>query len=145
MTEGKIVPQLTGFAIPLVLGNLFQLTYNAADSVIVGKFVGEEALAAVGTAGPIMNMIILFISGMCMGAGILMSTQYGARRYDRLRRQISTTLLGGLAFSAVTALILILAARPLLALLQVPADILEASVLYLRIIFTGLLLSLIHI
>ena len=68
MTEGKIVPQLTGFAIPLVLGNLFQLTYNAADSVIVGKFVGEEALAAVGTAGPIMNMIILFISGMCMGA-----------------------------------------------------------------------------
>ena len=56
-----------------------------------------------GTAGPIMNMIILFISGMCMGAGILMSTQYGARRYDRLRRQISTTLLGGLAFSAVTA------------------------------------------
>ena len=139
MTEGKIVPQLTGFAIPLVLGNLFQLTYNAADSVIVGKFVGEEALAAVGTAGPIMNMIILFISGMCMGAGILMSTQYGARRYDRLRRQISTTLLGGLAFSAVAALVLILAAKPLLALLQVPADILEASVLYLRIIFTGLL------
>lgn len=144
MTEGKIVPQLTGFAIPLVLGNLFQLTYNAADSVIVGKFVGEEALAAVGTAGPIMNMIILFISGMCMGAGILMSTQYGARRYDRLRRQISTTLLGGLAFSAVAALVLILAAKPLLALLQVPADILEASVLYLRIIFTGLLFTFVY-
>ena len=62
-----------------------------------------------------------------MGAGILMSTQYGARRYDRLRRQISTTLLGGLAFSAVAALVLILAARPLLALLQVPADILVQS------------------
>lgn len=59
MTEGKIIPQLTAFTIPLVLGNLFQLTYNAADSVIVGKFVGDEALAAVGTAGPVMNMIIL--------------------------------------------------------------------------------------
>ena len=81
MTEGKIIPQLTGFTIPLILGNLFQLTYNAADSVIVGKFVGDDALAAVGTAGPIMNMVILFISGMCMGAGILMSTQYGAKKY----------------------------------------------------------------
>ena len=79
-----------------MLGNLFQLTYNAADSVIVGKFVGDEALAAVGTAGPVMNMIILFISGMCMGAGILMSTQYGAKKYDQLERQISTTMLGGL-------------------------------------------------
>ena len=74
MTEGRIIPQLTEFTIPLVLGNLFQLTYNAADSVIVGKFVGDDALAAVGTAGPVMNMVILFISGMCMGAGILMST-----------------------------------------------------------------------
>ena len=63
MTEGKIIPQLTKFTIPLVLGNLFQLTYNAADSVIVGKFVGDDALAAVGSAGPIMNMVILFISG----------------------------------------------------------------------------------
>ena len=79
MTEGKIIPQLTGFTIPLILGNLFQLTYNAADSVIVGKFVGDDALAAVGTAGPVMNMVILFISGMCMGAGILMSTQYGGK------------------------------------------------------------------
>ena len=86
MTEGRIIPQLTEFTIPLVLGNLFQLTYNAADSVIVGKFVGDDALAAVGTAGPIMNMVILFISGMCMGAGILMSTQYGAKKYNLLER-----------------------------------------------------------
>ena len=82
MTKGPIIPQLTEFTIPLVLGNLFQLTYNAADSVIVGKFVGDDALAAVGSAGPIMNMVILFISGMCMGAGILMSTQYGAKKYE---------------------------------------------------------------
>ena len=67
MTKGRILPQMTAFAIPLILGNLFQILYNATDSIIVGKFVGDDALAAVGTAGPIMNMAILFISGMCMG------------------------------------------------------------------------------
>ena len=144
MTEGRIIPQLTEFTIPLVLGNLFQLTYNAADSVIVGKFVGDDALAAVGTAGPIMNMVILFISGMCMGAGILMSTHYGAEDYKLLERQISTSMLGGLAFSAVVALFLILFAHPLLQLLQVPADIIGSAKGYLRIIFLGLIFTFVY-
>ena len=144
MTEGRIIPQLTEFTIPLVLGNLFQLTYNAADSVIVGKFVGDDALAAVGTAGPIMNMVILFISGMCMGAGILMSTHYGAKDYKLLERQISTSMLGGLAFSAVVALFLILFAHPLLQLLQVPADIIGSAKGYLRIIFLGLIFTFVY-
>ena len=144
MTKGRIIPQLTEFTIPLVLGNLFQLTYNAADSVIVGKFVGDDALAAVGTAGPIMNMVILFISGMCMGAGILMSTHYGAKDYKLLERQISTSMLGGLAFSAVVALFLILFAHPLLQLLQVPADIIGSAKGYLRIIFLGLIFTFVY-
>lgn len=144
MTEGKIIPQLTEFTIPLVLGNLFQLTYNAADSMIVGKFVGDGALAAVGTAGPVMNMVILFISGMCMGAGILMSTQYGAKKYELLERQISTTMLGGLAFSAVVALLLVAFAYPLLTILQVPADIIHSAVVYLRIVFTGLIFTFVY-
>ena len=93
MTKGRILPQLTAFAIPLILGNLFQIMYNAADSIIVGQFVGDDALAAVGTAGPIMNMAILFISGMCMGASILMSTLFGAKDMEKLEKQISTTLI----------------------------------------------------
>ena len=97
MTQGKILLPLVSFTIPLVLGNLFQLTYNAADSVIVGKYVGEQALAAVGTSTPIMNIAILLISGMCMGASVLMSSQYGAKDYDTLSRQISTTMLAGCA------------------------------------------------
>ena len=96
MTEGAITPKLIKFTIPLVLGNLFQLTYNAIDTIIVGRYVGKNALAAVGSSGPIMNMAILFISGMCMGAGILMSSKYGAKKYDELNRQISTTMIGGL-------------------------------------------------
>lgn len=78
MTTGAITPLLVKFTIPLVLGNLFQLTYNAADSIIVGKFVGEDALAAVGTSNPLMTLAILFINGLCLGAGILVSTAYGA-------------------------------------------------------------------
>ena len=141
MTEGKIIPQLTAFTIPLILGNLFQLTYNAADSVIVGKFVGDDALAAVGTAGPVMNMVILFISGMCMGAGILMSTQYGAKKYAQLERQVSTAMIGGLGFSAAVTILLLVFAHPLLALLQVPQDIISSSTVYLRIIFGGLIFT----
>lgn len=144
MTEGKIIPQLTGFTIPLILGNLFQLTYNAADSVIVGKFVGDDALAAVGTAGPIMNMVILFISGMCMGAGILMSTQYGAKKYAQLECQISTAMIGGLAFSAAVTVLLLIFAHPLLVLLQVPQDIIGSAAVYLRIIFGGLIFTFIY-
>lgn len=144
MTRGRIIPQITQFTIPLVLGNLFQLTYNAADSVIVGKFVGDEALAAVGTAGPIMNMVILFISGMCMGAGILMSTHYGAKDYSLLERQISTSMLGGLGFSAIISLLLIVFAHPLLELLQVPADIIGSAKGYLRIIFLGLIFTFVY-
>ena len=144
MTEGKIIPQLTGFTIPLILGNLFQLTYNAADSVIVGKFVGDDALAAVGTAGPIMNMVILFISGMCMGAGILMSTQYGAKKYAQLECQISTAMIGGLAFSAAVTVLLLIFAHPLARLLQVPQDIIGSAAVYLRIIFGGLIFTFIY-
>ena len=144
MTKGRIIPQLTEFTIPLVLGNLFQLTYNAADSVIVGRFVGDDALAAVGTAGPIMNMVILFISGMCMGAGILMSMYYGQKNYQVLERQISTTLLGGLAFSVAVAVLLLLLAHPILLLLQVPGDIIGPAGIYLRIIFVGLVFTFIY-
>ena len=82
MTTGAITPLLVKFTIPLVLGNLFQLTYNAADSIIVGKFVGEDALAAVGTSNPLMTLAILFINGMCLGAGILVShPAYGGQLF----------------------------------------------------------------
>lgn len=141
MTRGRILPQLISFTIPLVLGNLFQLTYNAADSMIVGRYLGGQALAAVGTAGPIMNLAILFISGMCMGAGILMSTQYGAKQQDVLERQISTTLLSGLVFSFFVTLSMMVLAKPVLTLIRVPEEILDSACGYLQIIFTGFLFT----
>ena len=108
LTKGKIMPLLVGFTIPLVLENLFQLTYNAVDSIIVGQFVGKEALAAVGICNPVMTLMILFLNGLCMGASILMGTQYGAKDYDKLHRQISTTMLSGVIFSIILSLICII-------------------------------------
>ena len=141
MTKGAITPLLIRFTIPLVLGNLFQLTYNAADSIIVGKFVGEDALAAVGTSNPLMTLAILFINGMCLGAGILVSTAFGAGDTALVERQVSTTAIAGTVFSLAFSAACVLLAHPLLRLLQVPADILPIAVNYLRIVFAGLIFT----
>ena len=141
MTTGSITPLLVNFTIPLVLGNLFQLTYNAVDSIIVGKFVGEDALAAVGTSNPLMTLAILFINGMCLGAGILVSTAFGAGDNKLVERQVSTTAIAGTVFSLAFSLVCILLANPLLRLLQVPEEILLIAVNYLRIVFAGLIFT----
>ena len=141
MTSGPITPLLVKFTVPLVLGNLFQLTYNAADSVIVGRFVGEDALAAVGTSNPLMTLAILFINGMCLGAGILVSNAFGAEDYSRLEKQVSTTAIAGGVFSLGFSLLCILLARPLLRLMQVPAEVLPIAVSYLRVVFAGLIFT----
>ncbi len=144
MTKGAILPLLIRFTIPLILGNLLQLTYNAVDSIIVGRYVGKDALAAVGTSNPLMTLIILFVQGVCLGAGILMGTLYGAKDYDRLKKQISTSMLAGLGFSLAVTVISFVAAPWLLLLLQVDGQILPQAVLYLRIIMCGLVFSFIY-
>ena len=117
LTQGKITPLLVKFTIPLLFGNIFQLMYNSVDSIIVGQLVGKEALAAVGTSNPLMTRAILFVNGMCIGASILMGTQYGAKKMDVLKRQISTTMIAGIVFSIAVTLFCILFARPLLLLI----------------------------
>lgn len=144
LTKGKIMPLLVGFTIPLVLGNLFQLTYNAVDSIIVGQFVGKEALAAVGICNPVMTLMILFLNGLCMGASILMGTQFGAKDYNKLQRQISTTMLSGTVFSAILSLFCIIFSRPILKLLQVDPAIMDLTVSYMRIIFLGLIFTFLY-
>lgn len=114
MTQGKIMPMLVHFTIPLVLGNLFQLTYNAVDSIIVGHFVGKEALAAVGICNPITTLFILFLNGLCMGASILIGMYYGAKDEEKLARQMSTTMLAGLTHMSLKKFVwIILLGKPL--------------------------------
>lgn len=144
LTTGKIMPILVNFTVPLVLENLFQLTYNAVDSIIVGHFVGKEALAAVGICNPISTLMILFLNGLCMGASILMGIQYGAKDYKTLHRQISTTMLSGVVFSFFLTLFCVVFAVPILHLLQVDASIMEMTRQYLRIIFLGLMFTFLY-
>ena len=144
LTTGKIMPILVNFTVPLVLGNLFQLTYNAVDSIIVGHFVGKEALAAVGICNPVSTLMILFLNGLCMGASILMGIQYGAKDYETLHRQISTTLLSGAFFSFFLTLVCVIFAVPILLLLQVDPSIMSMTVQYLRIICLGLMFTFLY-
>ena len=143
MTKGPLLPLLIHFTIPLVLGNLLQLTYNAVDSIVVGRYVGKVALAAVGTSNPLMTLIILFVQGICLGAGVLIGTMYGAKDFKRLKCQISTTMIAGLVFSVVITLCSILLTPWLLTLLQTDPIIIPEAVLYLRIVFCGLVFNFI--
>lgn len=137
MTEGSIPRHLINYSLPLIAGNLFQLTYNVVDSIIAGRFIGKEALAAEGTANPVMSIVILGISGICMGASVLMSEFFGAGEYGKLKREMSTTVIFGCYFSLAVAVLGVLLAKPLLAALNVPEELLDMASTYLRIIFLG--------
>ena len=137
MTEGSIPRHLINYSLPLIAGNLFQLTYNVVDSIIAGRFIGKEALAAEGTANPVMSIVILGISGICMGASVLMSEFFGAGEYGKLKREMSTTVIFGCYFSLAVAVLGVLLAKPLLAALNVPEELLDMASTYLRISFLG--------
>ncbi len=103
MTKGAPLGHLFLYAVPLLLGNSLQLAYNAVDPIIAGRFIGQDALAAEGVAGPVMNLVILAISGLCIGAGVLMSEAFGAKRTARLKETLATTLLFGAALCCAAA------------------------------------------
>ena len=101
MTQGSISKKSIFFAIPLFLGNLFQQLYNTADSLIVGNFLGSNALAAVSSSGNLIFLMVGFFNGIAMGAGVVMARYYGARQTERLQCAIHTTVAFGLAAGVV--------------------------------------------
>lgn len=137
MTEGRILPHLVKYALPILLGNWLQLAYNAVDSIIAGRFIGKEALAAEGIAGPVMNLIILFITGLSLGAGVLMSEAFGRKDYCKLRNTLSTLLLFGLISSASASVLAFMSTPLILTALKCPDEISYITGIYLRIIFLG--------
>lgn len=137
MTSGAPRSHLWRYALPLLLGNWMQLGYNAVDSIIAGRFIGKNALAAEGIAGPVMNLVILAITGLCIGAGVLMSESFGARDQQKLGKILANTLLfGGFLCCIVAALGALLAPR-ILRLLAVPEEIYAITIAYLRVTFLG--------
>lgn len=144
MTKGSLLPLLIGFTIPLILGNFLQLTYNAVDSIILGRFVSAGALAAAGTCNPLMTLIIMAMQGMTMGAGILIGNLYGAGQMEKLRRQVSTAMIAGCVFSLAVTFLVLLSAGQLLGLMQVDPLIMDLCLLYLRIVACGLIFNFIY-
>lgn len=138
MVRGGISKNIAAFAVPLVLGNLFQLAYNAVDSMIVGRFAGDGALAAVGTADPVMNFLILFITGLCMGASVLMSNAFGRKELDALRKTLANLIILGCLLSVVILVLGLGLSGPVFALMRVPEAVMADALRYIRIIFIGM-------
>lgn len=137
MTVGSPRTHLWRHALPLLLGNWLQLSYNTVDTIIAGRFIGQEALAAEGIAAPVMNLVILAITGLTIGAGILMSEAFGAKDFPKLQKVLGNTLLSGFTVGCLLALAGILLTPQILLLLQVPGEIAEITRIYLRITFLG--------
>ena len=137
MTEGSIARRLTAFAIPLFLGNLFQQLYNTADSLIVGNFLGSEALAAVSSSGSLIFLMVGFFNGISIGAGVVIARYYGARQIDRVQKAIHTTVAFGLVAGVLLTVIGLVLAPLLLVWMGTPENVLPDSIVYFRIYFSG--------
>ena len=137
MTQGPIAGQLVRFAVPLLLGFLFQQLYNMVDSVVVGNFVGKEALASVGSTQHITNTLIGFFMGLSIGANVVIARMFGARDSQGLSKAVHTTMLLTLIMSALFTVVGTLYTPLMLRLMKTPEDVFEGSKSYLRIIFAG--------
>ena len=144
MTEGSIVKSLLLFALPLIFGNLLQQLYNTADSIIVGNFVGANALAAVGSSGSPIYLLIGFSQGLAVGAGVVVSQFLGAKDHREAQEAVHTSL----AIAVIMGLLLtvggIACGRALLVAMNTPAEVLGDAVTYIRIYFGGVLFSVVY-
>lgn len=137
LTEGPIWKKIVTFAIPLFLGNLFQQLYNTADSLIVGNFLGSDALAAVSSSGSLILLLVGFFNGIAVGAGVVIARYYGARDKENLQKAIHTDLAFGLAAGILLTIIGLIMAPKILTWMGTPDDVLKNSVVYFRIYFCG--------
>ena len=139
MTEGNITRHIISFALPLLIGNLFQQLYNTVDTWVVGNYVSNEAYSAVGTVGPIINMLIGFFLGLSSGAGVVISQYYGARQHDKVQETVHTAILMTLIIGVVFTAIGIVMIPLMLKLINMPATVIGEATTYLSIYFAGLL------
>ena len=139
MTKGNITRHLVNFALPLLLGNLFQQLYNMVDTWVVGNYVSNEAFSAVGTVGPVINTLIGFFLGLSSGAGVVISQYYGAGREEKVRQAVHTALMLTLALGVVFTAAGIAMTPLMLQLMKTPAEVAPEQTTYLRIYFAGVI------
>lgn len=138
MTQGRPWEKILIFTVPMLLGNIAQQLYNTVDSIVVGKYVGDSALAAVGSAGPVFNLLLVLFVGISMGAGIMVSQYYGSRDRENLSKTIGSTLTLTAAASLLLMVVGTLAIRPLLEALDTPENIMDWCTSYLMILLWGI-------
>ena len=138
MTSGSTMKLILGFAVPLLMGMLFQQVYSLVDTIIVGRFLGVSALAAVGATGSINFLIVGFCQGICNGFALPVAQRFGAKDYDGLRKYVGNSAVLSIIFGGAITLITVFACRPILELMQTPADIIDLSYHYIVVIFAGI-------
>lgn len=138
LTEGKPLNLILSFSIPVLCGYIFQQFYNIVDTVIVGKFLGKEALAAVGSTGPVNFLIIGFCMGVCSGFSIPVAHKFGAGDYKTMRQFVASSAYLSVFLSIVLAVFTVVFCKPLLMLMQTPENIVDYAGSYIRIIFAGI-------
>ena len=138
MTAGSIPRLLITFAIPLLIGNLFQQLYNTVDSIVVGNYVGKEALAAVGCTGPVINALVSVFIGLSTGSTVVIAQYFGAKDTEKLSQAVHTTILLTLATCVLLTAVGVLATPVMLRMMQTPEDVFDQAAEYLRIFFCGI-------
>ncbi len=137
MTEGKISKKIILFAMPIFLGNLFQQLYNVVDSLVVGNYLGKDALAAVSSSGSLIFLIVGFIGGIFVGAGVVIAKYYGAKNMEDLSVAVHTTVAFGLIAGVFVTIVGMCLTPWMLKLMGTPEDVLPNSILYFRLFFAG--------
>ncbi len=138
MTDGSIVKQMLLFALPLMAGNIFQMLYNTVDSIVVGQYVGKEALAAVNSTTMIINMLVFFFNGFSVGAGVMIARYFGARDHGRLHAAIETTMAATFIFCVLFTAIGYFSVKPMLRFMSTPEDVMNDAETYLTVYFLGI-------
>lgn len=144
MTEGAIWKKILLFSIPLILGNLFQQLYNTVDSIIVGRFIGSNALAAVGSGSSFINLLIGFCVGASAGAGVVISQAYGAQDTDRVHKAVHTTIAIAIVSGVVVTIAGVFLAPVVHNVMGTPSEVYGEAVAYLRVYFGGMVFSVIY-
>lgn len=137
MTQGSIVMQLIAFSLPMMLGNIFQILYNTVDSVVVGNFVGTEALAAVGSTTIIVNIMVYFFNGFSTGATVAIARRFGAGDQQELHTAIQTIMAATFILSVVATVAGVFGVDPMLRFMSTPDDVFDQAAVYLRIYMAG--------
>ena len=144
MTQGQPLRLILLFAVPMMLGSLFQQFYNLADTIIVGRFVGVDALAAVGSVGGLSYLVLGFVNGIACGFAIPLARCFGAKDDVELRRYTANSVWLSLIFAAVLTVVTVALTRPILVLTNTPSDIIDLADVYIRTIFAGIPFTLLY-